>query len=422
MVDRLTGKPLHIDISDLPMKKGVTTNRNKFVLGPSGSGKSFFMNHLVRQYYEQGTHVVLIDTGNSYFGLCNLIHDKTGGEDGVYFTYTDDNPIAFNPFYTSDKVFDIEKRESIKTLLLTLWKKDNEPATRSEEVALSNAVSMFIDRLKTDDDIEPSFNTFYEFVRTDYRQELERKHVREKDFDIDGFLNVLEPYYRGGEYDYLLNSDKQLDLLNKRFIVFEIDAIKDHPILFPVTTIIIMELFINKMRRLNGVRKMIVIEEAWKAIASANMASYIKYLYKTVRKFFGEAIVVTQEVDDIISSPIVKESIINNSDCKILLDQRKYMNKFDQIQALLGLTDKEKAQILSINMANDPSRLYKEVWIGLGGTQSAVYATEVSPEEYMAYTTEEREKLEVQQLADKLGGDIEGAIRQLADKRRDASK
>ena len=418
MVDRLTGKPLHIDISDLPMKKGVTTNRNKFVLGPSGSGKSFFMNHLVRQYYEQGTHVVLIDTGNSYFGLCNLIHDKTGGEDGVYFTYTDDNPIAFNPFYTSDKVFDIEKRESIKTLLLTLWKKDNEPATRSEEVALSNAVSMFIDRLKTDDDIEPSFNTFYEFVRTDYRQELERKHVREKDFDIDGFLNVLEPYYRGGEYDYLLNSDKQLDLLSKRFIVFEIDAIKDHPILFPVTTIIIMELFINKMRRLNGVRKMIVIEEAWKAIASANMASYIKYLYKTVRKFFGEAIVVTQEVDDIISSPIVKESIINNSDCKILLDQRKYMNKFDQIQALLGLTDKEKAQILSINMANDPSRLYKEVWIGLGRTQSAVYATEVSPEEYLAYTTEETEKVEVCQLAEQLGGDMELAIKRLADERR----
>ena len=156
---------------------------------------------------------------------------------------------------------------------------------------------------------------------------------------------MLEPYYRGGEYDFLLNSDKQLDLLTKRFIVFEIDQIKDHPILFPVTTIIIMELFINKMRRLKGIRKMVVIEEAWKAIASANMADYIRYLYKTVRKFYGEAVVVTQEVEDIISSPIVKESIINNSDCKILLDQRKYLNKFDQIQTLLGLTDKEKGQI-----------------------------------------------------------------------------
>ena len=421
MVDRLTGKPLHLDISDLPMKRGIITNRNKFVLGPSGSGKSFFTNHMTRQYYEQGTHIVLIDTGNSYQGLCEMINRKTGGEDGIYFTYTDENPIAFNPFYTDDKVFDIEKRESIKTLLLTLWKKDNEPATRSEEVALSNAVSLYIERIKTDAEIEPSFNTFYEFVQRDYRAILDEKNVREKDFDLANFLNVLEPYYRGGEYDYLLNSDKQLDLLQKRFIVFEIDAIKDHPILFPVTTIIIMELFINKMRRLKGVRKMILIEEAWKAIASANMASYIKYLYKTVRKFYGEAVVVTQEVDDIIASPIVKESIINNSDCKILLDQRKYMNKFDQIQALLGLTDKEKSQILSINMANNPSRLYKEVWIGLGGTQSAVYATEVSTEEYLAFTTEETEKMEVYALAEKMDGDIEAAIRQLADKRKDKS-
>ena len=153
--------------------------------------------------------------------------------------------------------------------------------------------------------------------------------------------------------------------------------------LFPVVTIIIMEAFINKMRRLKGVRKQLIVEEAWKALSSANMAEYLRYMYKTVRKYYGEAIVVTQEVDDIISSPVVKESIINNSDCKILLDQRKYMNKFDQIQALLGLTEKEKSQILSINMANNPSRLYKEVWIGLGGTQSAVYATEVSAEEYL---------------------------------------
>lgn len=191
-----------------------------------------------------------------------------------------------------------------------------------------------------------------------------------------------------------------------------------HKILFPVVTIIIMEVFINKMRRLQGIRKMILIEEAWKAIAKEGMAEYIKYLFKTVRKFFGEAIVVTQEVDDIIASPIVKESIINNSDCKILLDQRKYMNKFDSIQALLGLTEKEKSQVLSINMSNVPSRKYKEVWFGLGGVQSAVYATEVSLEEYYTYTTEESEKMEVMQLAEKLDGNMELAIKQIAESKR----
>ena len=159
-----------------------------------------------------------------------------------------------------------------------------------------------------------------------------------------------------------------------------------------------------------------------KAIAKEGMASYIKYLFKTVRKFFGEAVVVTQEVDDIISSPVVKETIINNSDCKILLDQRKYQNKFDQIQNLLGLTDKERSQILSINLANAANRLYKEVWIGLGGTQSAVYATEVSAEEYLCYTTEETEKLELTRLTEKLDGNIELAIRQLAENKRQENK
>lgn len=165
-----------------------------------------------------------------------------------------------------------------------------------------------------------------------------------------------------------------------------------------------------------------MIEEAWKAIAKEGMAEYIKYLFKTVRKFFGEAIVVTQEVDDIIHSPIVKESIINNSDCKILLDQRKYMNKFDDIQAMLGLTEKEKSQILSINMNNDPTRLYKEVWIGLGGMHSAVYATEVSFEEYMAYTTEEVEKLEVMTLAEEAGGSVEQALKRLALRKKEQEK
>ncbi len=283
MSDRLSGIPIHLDISDLPMKRGVITNRNKFILGPSGSGKSYLTNHLVRQYWEQGAHILLVDTGNSYQGLCSLIHAKTKGRDGVYFTYTEEAPIAFNPFYVEDGVYDVEKRESLKTLLLTLWKRESEEPTRSEEVALSNAVNLYLSKLRADRSIVPSFDTFYEFVETDYRRLLEQKRVREKDFDLENFLNVLEPYYKGGEYDYLLNSDKQLDLLDKRFIVFELDNISSNRTLLPVVTLIIMETFISKMRRLKGVRKMILIEECWKALTSANMSAYIKYLCAPVQ-------------------------------------------------------------------------------------------------------------------------------------------
>jgi conjugation system TraG family ATPase len=407
MGDRLTGKPVHVDISDEPMKLGYTTNRNKFILGPSGSGKSFFTNHMIRSYYEQGAHVVLVDVGHSYKGLCDLVG-------GYYFTYSENDPIKFNPFYlTEGDVLDTEKKESIKTLLLALWKKDDESFKRSEYVALSNALTGYFETLSKRPDVFPCFNTFYEYLMEEYMQVLEDGKVKEKDFDIGNFLYVLNPYYRGGEFDYLLNASENLDLLNQPFIVIELDNIKDHPILFPVVTLVLMEMFISKMRKLKGIRKVLLIEECWKAIAKDGMAEYIKYLFKTVRKFFGEAIVVTQEVEDIISSPIVKQAIINNSDCKILLDQSKYQNKFDAIQELLGLTEKEKAQILSMNRANDPKRKYKEVFISLGGQYSKVYRTEVSLSEYLAYTTEESEKVKVQQYAKKYGS-IQKGIAMLA--------
>jgi conjugation system TraG family ATPase len=406
--DRLSGRPVHVDISDEPMKKGFCTNRNKFILGPSGSGKSFFTNHMVRSYFEQGTHVVLVDVGHSYKGLCEMVK-------GYYFTYDEKNPIRFNPFYIGEgDNLDTEKKESIKTLLLALWKKDNETFNRSEYVALSNALKLYYDHLQKEQSIFPCFNSFYEFLQTKFVQVLKTDQVKEKDFDVSNFLYVLRPYYKDGEFDYLLNAKENLELLKERFIVFELDNIKDHPILFPVVTIIIMEVFISKMRKLKGIRKMILIEEAWKAIAKEGMAEYIKYLFKTVRKFFGEAIVVTQEVEDIISSPVVKQAIINNSDCKILLDQSKYQNKFEQIQELLGLTEKEKALVLSINKANDPSKKYKEVFISLGGVLSKVYRTEVSPEEYLAYTTEESEKVKLMRYAEKFGGDIQKAIAAMA--------
>jgi len=398
--DRLSGRPLHVDLSDEPLKSGTTTNRNKFILGPSGSGKSFFTNHLLRSYYEQGAHIVLVDVGHSYEGLCEFV-------EGYYFTYAEDSPISFNPFYVGEgDTLDTEKRESIKAMILALWKKEDEGVQRSEYIAISDALYHYYEQLQG----FACFDTFYEFLKGDFYEAMKQSKVKDQHFDIDNLLFVLRPYYKGGEYDYLLNATENLDLLHRRFIVFELDNIKDHPILFPVVTLIIMETFVSKMRKLpKETRKMILIEEAWKAIAREGMAEYIKYLFKTVRKYFGEALVVTQDIEDIISSPVVKQAIINNSDCKILLDQRKYQNDFPKIQQLLGITDKETALIMSMNRANDERYKYKEVFISLNGQLSRVYRTEVSPEEYWTYTTESAEKAKVKAYQKKYG-DIRKAI------------
>ncbi|MDT3401035.1 TraG family conjugative transposon ATPase [Mucilaginibacter terrae] len=396
--DRLSGKPVHVDISDDPMSKGITTNRNKFILGPSGSGKSFFTNHLLRSYFEQGAHIVLVDVGHSYQGLCEFVG-------GYYFTYTEQNPISFNPFYIPEGDYlDTEKKESIKAMILALWKKEDEGVQRSEYVAISDALYHYYEKLRNQPEIFPCFDTFYEFLGGEFYQTMKQSKVKDHRFDIDNLIFVLKPFYKGGEYAYLLNGTENLDLLQKRFIVFELDNIKDHPILFPVVTLIIMETFVSKMRKLDkATRKMILIEEAWKAIAREGMAEYIKYLFKTVRKYFGEALVVTQDIEDIISSPVVKQAIINNSDCKILLDQRKYQNDFPKIQQLLGITDKETALIMSMNRNNDETLKYKEVFISLNGQLSKVYRTEVSREEYWTYTTESSEKAKVHAYAKKYG-------------------
>ena len=415
LCDRLSGIPLSVDLSDLPLKKGYINNRNKFILGPSGSGKSFFTNHLVRQYYEQGSHVVLVDVGDSYKGLCDLIAETTHGEDGIYYTYTDEHPISFNPFYVADGYYSIEKREQLASLVFCLWKNENETITKAEETHISDALNGYL-QMVMEGQCTPSFNTFYSYLETTFKQQLKQQAVREVHFDIDNLLQVLRPYYKGGMYDYLLNATQNIDLLTKRFIVFEIDNIKDHKTLFPVVTLVLMDTFISKMRHpaVASQRKLILIEEAWKAISKNGTAEFIKYLFKTVRKHFGEAIVVTQEVEDIVGNEIVKNTILSNADCKILLDQRKYAHKFDEIKQTLSLCDHECQLALSLNqdLCTQNRNPYKEVFITFNGNAPMVYALEVSQQEYLVYTTEKSEKLRLQ-AAQQRCGSLQLAIQQL---------
>ena len=389
--DRLTGKPVFVDLFDAPRKKGITSNLGMLVCGTSGGGKSMTVNHILRTLYDQGAHCITVDIGGSYKGLCELVG-------GYYFTYEESNPIKFNPFYLPDgQSLDTEKKESLKALLVTLWKQENESFMRSEYVALSNALQGYYEHLATHKQVFPGFNSFYDYLQSHYVQILKAQRVKDKDFDIDNFLYVLRPYYQGGEFDYLLNAHENLNLLDQRFVVIELDAIKDHPILFSVVTLTIVEMVLSKMRKLKGVRKVLTIDEAWKAIANSGMAGFIQYAFKTMRKFNGVPNVVSQELDDLVSSPIVKDAIINNASIKILMDMRSYMNKFDKLQETLGMSDKGKQQALSVNKDN------REIYIDLGGQVMKVYKNELSPEEYYAYTTEGTERVLVQEYAAKYG-------------------
>jgi conjugation system TraG family ATPase len=255
-----------------------------------------------------------------------------------------------------------------------------------------------------------SFNTFFDFATVDIEIVCTENGI--DTINYNEFSTMLEAFYSGGIYEKILNEDVDSSLFDETFIVFEVDAIKENPKLFPIVTLIIMDVFLQKMR-LKKNRKALIIEEAWKAIASPLMADYIKYLYKTVRKFWGTVGVVTQEIQDIISSPIVKEAIINNSDVMMLLDQSKFKERFDDIKKVRGLTDVDCKKIFTINrLQNKEGRAYfNEVFVRRG-TESAVFGVEEPHECYMTYTTERLEKDALKLYKKELGCGIQEALLQ----------
>lgn len=518
------GVPLAVDTTGKEGKVKYTDNSNFFVLGPSGSGKSFFMNTVMRQYYEQDTDCVIVDTGDSYEGLCNIF-------EGTYISYSKERPISMNPFkvteaeynenfnekkgflrsliflifkgnkapskleetiinqtiieyyteyFTPFEGYTDEERKSMRDLLLLVDKKngeyekyeneleklyeaeninedydeeveaelrrredkrkrdrrlrtklqnviDDSAATAGEKESALTALQRLtpevvegkylarinkrIDRMEQRRKKlrvkELSFNTYYEYVLERIPQIMREQNVH---FDIDNFAAILKPFYKGGEMEVTLNNDMDSSLFDERFIVFEIDKVKDDPVLFPIIVLIIMDVFTQKMRIKKG-RKCLVIEEAWKAIATPTMAEYIKYLYKTARKHWAMVGVVTQEIEDVTSSEIVKEAIINNSDVFMLLDQNKYKEKFDKIKTVLALTDIDCKKIFTINRLDNKSdrSAFKEVYIKRGITGD-VYGVEEPRECYMAYTTEKAEKEALKLYKRMLSTDYQHAI------------
>lgn len=447
------GVPVAIDISGKEGKNKITDNSNFFCLGPSGSGKSFHMNSVVRQLHEQHTDVVMVDTGNSYEGLCEYLGGK-------YISYTEERPITMNPFRINKEELNVEKVGFLKNLVLLIWKGSQGTVTKTEERLIEQVITEYYDvffngfngftppqredlrksltiddrnnkekanesqsdkamRIEKEiDEIERrrkelkvetlSFNSFYEYAMQRVPDICHENHIANIDYST--FRYMMKDFYRGGNHDKTLNEDLDGSLFDETFIVFEIDSIKDDPLLFPLVTLIIMDVFLQKMR-IKKNRKVLVIEEAWKAIASPLMAEYIKYLYKTARKFWASVGVVTQEIQDIIGSEIVKEAIINNSDVVMLLDQSKFRERFDGIKSILGLTDVDCKKIFTVNrLENKEGRsFFREVFIRRGQV-SGVYGVEEPRECYMTYTTERAEKEALKLYKSELGCNHQQAI------------
>ena len=409
MSDRLRLVPQRFDIQEKALEMGLIENYNVFLLGPSGSGKSFFMNKYLKSCYDAGQHVFLIDVGDSYRALCNIIKEESKGEDGTYYTFEKGRPISFNPFRNVRRfrTADNQALNFLFTLMLTLWKNGNEAMNSASMKIVRDSIIAFIDRWSEDRD--PVFNDYYRYVRDEFCLSLGEKEIGKEYFDLKDYLISLEQFYDGGVYDYLLNSNENADILNDRFVVFEIDRIKGDPVIYPVTTLVIMDAFMEKMSS-NSDFKVMCIEEAWKAIMGTQMASYMMELWKTARKHRTSAVVVTQELKDIVSSPIIKDTILENSAVKILLDQTRYVNRFDALADYMSLDEDDKAMVLSLNRYRKGVAAGREVYFNLGNRKSFVMRLEVSPEERIAFSSQKRDKVRLAKEVAKTGSYVKAIM------------
>lgn len=410
LCERTTNTPIDLDISTVALDKDYISNYNIFTLGPSGSGKSFFTNeYMMQAYYREHAHCVIIDQGNSYFPLCQIVKEESGGQDGIYFN-ADDYPFSFNPFLslTGDEEKDQEDVTFIRSLLFCMIRNPNPSAV--EMSIISEMIHEY-----SQSTYERSLRGFRSFIRTVYAKS-HAEDIADCQFNIKGLLKVLNGFCRKDKYGKLLNNPANIDLTTNRFILFEIDSIAGDEVLFPIITMLITKLFADKMKSISvSERKIMLIEEAWRAIASPQMAEWIQWLWKTARKHNAQAIVVTQEVEDIISSPVVKQAIINNSSTKILLDQSKLKDKYDEIAAVMSLSQQDKNLVFSINKDTNSKYVYREVFIALGTDKKYVYGVETSRQEYWAYTTKPAEKDRLRKEVAKTGSYIE-AIKNLTKK------
>ncbi len=418
--DRIRLVPQRFDIQERAFDLGLIVNYNVFLLGPTGAGKSFFMNKYLRACYMAGAHDFLMDQGASYRALCHIIHEESGGKDGHYYSFEKGKPISFNPFRNVRRFKeDAQALDFLYTLMCVLWR-NGEALTTAELKFVKGSVDGFLEetlrQAQGDNLSDPVFNDYYEYVRDVYSQVLAQEGVEKEYFDIKSYLLTLEQFYKGGSYGYLLNSAESIDILNDRFVVFEIDAIKDDKIVYPITTLVIMDAFGEKMRA-NSDFKVMCIEEAWKAIMGTQMATYMLELWKTARKHRTAAMVVTQELKDITSSPIIKDTIVENSGVKILLDQTKYVNKFGELAEVLGLSEEDKAMVLSLNRYKMPGRAGhdagREVFFNLGNQKSFVMRLEVSEEERIAFSSQKKDKDRLAAAVAKCGGSYIKAIKKL---------
>lgn len=370
-------------------------NQNAFVFGPSGSGKSFFNGKMIKDRFQAGHIVIVIDSGGTYRRLFQIL-------DGKYIEYNAETPLHLNPFlikYNAHGLFkpDINKVTFLVQLIGKIWKGDlnTNPMSEVEKALLAGWIPEYYATLhKTS---VPSLTGFYDYLKQLQKDEQIKRLTGDRLFPFHEFFIVLHPFAHGIYKDHF-NSYEQLYLEDHKLICFELEAIKNNPKLYPLVLQVLFEFAFEMVAHHPDAIKFIDIEEGWTMLddyAEENIEAF----FRKGRKTKTSIRIITQNIDEIKASKIAG-AMKNNASTFILLYNEKKSSR-EEIGEFIGMTPFEMEKYESLRRKNG-SNGYREVFIKEMG-ETSVWLLHTSLWEHALLTSRPDERNDITRLIQEKG-------------------
>lgn len=397
-VDR-NGNPTIVDLWFAPKKKKIITARNRAVFAATGVGKSFLFNTMMCEEYSQGFHIMVIDIGYSYKKLVNLfggLHFDASNKDLLQFNLFEFEKDQYGNYLIGDNLNEdaTDKVIFISTILLKIWKRNKEAS--NEEITLLKELIIDYYKYVNLSKKFPSLTDFSIYVESNLDKDSYQKNS--KYFDYNSLILCLKPYTKG-EYKDLFNAQKNLDMINNRLIIFDLEAIKRNEDIMPLVMLVVIELILSKIKKLKqDTPKVLYIDEAFDFISKGSgIDEFIAYLYRTIRKKEGAVCLATQSskyLDNCSNS--VRDSIIANTSIKILLDHSADKGSYKGLKDNWSFSDYE-IEVLDTVKKTDYEFLIKM------GDHISVYRLIESPENFALYNSDADHNAKIYAMFEKTG-------------------
>ena len=394
--DRQHNIPVIKDVWDEHKKR--IKARNFAIFAPTGEGKSFLANNILRQYYEDGVRLVIIDLGGSYNKFAKLYP-----QDHLILRYEQGKNLGINPFFiNSMKDLGPQHLEDLTIFLLELFA-SGELLDKAREVAMKKILKHYYDNV----DQGHSMESFYDFIEVEQERLLTNLQIHRDYFDVENFLHIMSEYVKGGLYSFLfeISEDQSFRLEEKRLIVFELDEIKDNKEILSVMLKLIKSAIQRTIWQNRNEKGIILFDEFAKQLKFGNVLESVEFYYQAIRKQNGAIGIILQSINQLPENA-TSASILENTQVIYSLHNEK---GYDQLQERLNLSSHDLNQLKSIKNNLSGDQKYTEIFIKIG-RQSNIFRLEVPPEVYAAYLTDGQENNLLMQLYAETGS-MEKAIR-----------